>query len=252
MAPPKLVVLPVSPWSERARWALGHHGLAYRTVEHVPFIGEGRLRRLARRPTGRVTAPVLIDGDLVLTESWDIVKHADRLGAAARLIPADREAEVRGWVERADRSMGAGRALVVAAMLRSPEALDEGLPPAVPALVRRALRPVGRYGMRWFARKYGLALDDAAGSEGGLREGLDALRGALRGGSPHLLGAFSYADIAMATLLQGIAPVEGGHIPLGPATRRAWTRPALSAEYADLVRWRDDLYRRHRGGAAAR
>ena len=78
-----------------------------------------------------------------------------------------------------------------------------------------------------------------------MREGLDALRSALAKSSS-LLGAFSYADIAMATLLQGVSPVAGEYLPLGPATRAAWTRANLAADYADLLRWRDELYRTHR------
>src|SRR5262245_44456729 len=34
-----------SPWTERARWALDHHGIAYRFEEHVPVVGELALRR---------------------------------------------------------------------------------------------------------------------------------------------------------------------------------------------------------------
>src|SRR6188508_1450752 len=58
----RLVQLYYSPWSERARWALDHHGLAYETVEHVPFLGEIRLRRIVGKKAARATVPVLIDG----------------------------------------------------------------------------------------------------------------------------------------------------------------------------------------------
>ena len=79
-----------------------------------------------------------------------------------------------------------------------------------------------------------------------MRPALDRLRDALKS-SRYLLGTFSYADIVMATTLQGISPVGNGYIKLGPATRRAWTRPVLERDYADLVRWRDNLYAEHRG-----
>ena len=74
---------------------------------------------------------------------------------------------------------------------------------------------------------------------------LAELRAGLAGGD-HLLGRFTYADIVMATLLQGIAPVADRYIPLGPATRAAWTQPELLRDNADLVAWRDRLYERHR------
>src|SRR5262249_38106198 len=132
-APPRLVAAPISPWSERARWALDHHGITYRTLVHMPVIDERRLRRLAGNPAGRVTAPLPLDGDTVRRESWDIALYADRVGGASALIPAERADEVRRWVQLADDIAGEGRALVTAALLASPEALDETLPAEVPA-----------------------------------------------------------------------------------------------------------------------
>src|SRR5688572_25169899 len=123
--PLRLVVLPVSPWSERARWALDHHRLAYETIAHAPFLGELKLRRLTGSRTP--TVPVLIAGDRTITESWDIARYADREGHGTALIPPEREREVRTWTDLADLTKRRGRALVVGGLLASPEALDEGL-----------------------------------------------------------------------------------------------------------------------------
>jgi glutathione S-transferase len=112
------------------------------------------------------------------------------------------------------------------------------------------MRPVTRFGLRWFARKYELSPGETAEYEDKMRPALDRLRSAVKR-APYLVGRFSYADIAMASLLQGISPVGNGYIRLGPATRRAWTRPTLQAAYAELVRWRDNLYLDHRGRATA-
>jgi glutathione S-transferase len=247
----QLVQLHYSPWSERARWALDHHGIDYATVEHIPFLGERRLRRMAAKKGGRATVPVLIDGDTVLTESWDILRYADRIGTGAKLIPEAEKSDIRAWVELADRASTEGRALVVSSLLASEAALDEGLPFPLPTWLHAAMRPVTRYGLRWFARKYELSPGDAQQYEDRMRPALDRLRAAVAK-SPYLVGRFSYADIAMATLLQGISPVGSGYIRLGTATRRAWTRPALEAAYGDLIRWRDNLYLQHRGHAANR
>ncbi|WAS96011.1 glutathione S-transferase family protein [Nannocystis punicea] len=241
-----LVQLDISPWSERARWAFDHHGLAYTTVEHVPVIGERKLRRLVGRRDGPATVPVLIDGDAVIADSWDIARHAERIGSGAPLFPEGRLDEVRRWNDVADAAMRSGRALAVAATLRDPAALDESMPPQMPGWVRRLLRPINRQAMRWFARKYGLSLADLAPHEARQREGFDALRAGLTASAPYLLGSFSYADIAAATLLQGVQPVADEYLPLGPATRAGWTQPALAREYADLLKWRDELYRKHR------
>jgi glutathione S-transferase len=247
---PQLVVLHVSPWSERARWALDHHGIAHREIEHSPFLGERRLRRLLRQREGIATVPVLVDGDRVVPQSWDIAQHADRVGAGAPLFPPSQQGEIRAWTQRIDRACESARALVVAALLRSPAALDESLPAAIPRWLRPASRPITRYGTRWFARKYGLRLQATTEHEAALTEGLELLR-QRKGDAPYVLPAFSYADIVGATMLQSIAPVADEYLELGPATRAVWSRPALADRYADLLAWRDEIYRTHRRARAA-
>jgi glutathione S-transferase len=193
---------------------------------------------------------VLVDGGTVLADSWEIALYCDRRGSGSKLIPTSQERQVREWTELADATSSQGRALVVGALLGSDAALDEGLPFPVPRAIRPLLRPTTRFGLRWFARKYELSADGAAEHENKMRPALDRLEHAIKA-SPYLLGAFSYADIAMATVLQGIAPVGNGYIRLGPATRRAWTRPVLEQAYPNLIRWRDNLYLQHRGRAAS-
>lgn len=242
----RLIYLPVSPWSERARWALDHHGLSYTTSVHVPFLGERALRKLVGPGVTRATVPVLIADGVVLRESWDIALYADRAGTGTPLIPPDREAEVRRYTELADRMMASGRALVTDAMIQSPGALEEALPPEVPRWLRGLLRPVTRYTMRWFARKYGVSDVQRPARVAEIRAALLELRAALAAGSGTLLGGFTYADIVVATGLQGVSPVDHPAIRLGPATRQAWTVPELAGEFADLLAWRDRIYAEHR------
>jgi glutathione S-transferase len=246
MASPHLQLysLFLSPWSERARWVLEHHGLPYRKIEHIPFLGEGRLRRVLGNPKGRVTVPVLIADGQVLKDSWEIALYADRVGHGAPLI-GDAQLDVRRWHDLAEHAMSAGRALVISRSLASDEARDETV--VAPRFVRPLLRPIGRYAMRWFARKYALDLDPAraAAAAQPVREALDQLRREL-GGSEYLLGRFSYADIIAASLLQGVCPVSDRYLRIGAGTRRAWTQTELAASYTDLITWRDRLYEKHR------
>ncbi|MCS6971798.1 MAG: glutathione S-transferase domain-containing protein, partial [Leptospiraceae bacterium] len=62
----------------------------------------------------------------------------------------------------------------------------------------------------------------------------------------YLLGQFSYADITVAATLEFVRPVEDRFIPLKPALRAALTQEDLSAEFADLLEWRDQLYQEKR------
>jgi glutathione S-transferase len=242
----RLVVLRESPWSERAKWALDHHGLSYQTIHHTPFLGERRLRRLAGAPRKRVTVPILLAGDQTLIESWDIAHYADREGNGNKLIPHDHEADIQRWNDLADEAMSAGRALLVPVLLRNAKALDEQVPPFVPRWTRPLLRPFTRHATAWFGNKYGLHLEDAPAHLARMRTALEILRAALEKSSPYLLGDFSYADIVMAVSLQGVSPVDDRYIPLEPASRQVWTRSDLAAEFADLIAWRNQLYELHR------
>jgi glutathione S-transferase len=93
-------------------------------------------------------------------------------------------------------------------------------------------------------RTYATSADQEAHHESVVRQALDTLRAALAGGRDHLVAdRLSFADIAMAVSLQFILPVSDQYIELGPATRAAWTHPALAADHGDLLAWRDRLYR---------
>lgn len=231
-----------APWCEKARWALDYHRVPYEYTEHLPMVGEPALRIAARKWSGRVTVPLLVDGDEALMDSVAIARYAEQRGKAVPLFPTDHEDEIAAWNARSEALMTSGRAMLLPRIADSPAALGEQLPPFVPAALRGALRPVASNGVSYLARKYGTRAEDGAAHEARARAALDALRAALEDGREHLLGRFSFADITMATALQFILPVAQRYIALGPATREAWTHPALAAEYADLLTWRDRLY----------
>ncbi len=243
-----LVELPISPWTERARWALDHHKLTWQRVVHEPFIGEGKLKKLTQTTSGPATTPCLIEGDQRFTSSTAIARHADATGSGSKLIPAGQESAVERWVENAEHGSRAGRMVITRRLLDQPAALDEQLPAFLPGFVRPLLRPVTRYGTRWFAKKYALDIDDKdalAAAEAVACRHIDRVREGLAG-RPYLLESFSWADVVSCLLLQAVKPVQHPKYPLRPATRKQWEAPHLVDKYADLLRWRDDLYAQHR------
>jgi glutathione S-transferase len=242
---PALLSLHYSPWSERARWALDYHELEYRLVQHEPFLGERRLRKIVGKRVARPTVPVLVTDDAVLRDSWDIALYADTQGTREKLVPPSLEGSIRELNALAESTMVRSRGLVTAALLASNAALDEGLPRYVPAAARPLLRPVSRFGTRWFARKYGLDLSDLETPRQVLGETLALFRERY-GTRPYLFDRFTYADIVFCSLLQGVCPVDDRFLRLQPAWREAWTQPALVAEVGDLIRRRDRLYEEHR------
>ncbi len=245
-AHPRLYALPYSPWSEKARWALDHHHVAYEEIGHQLFIGDLRLRLLLHKPTGRVTVPLLDDRGVLFTDSLDIARHADAIGAGTPLFPKGREGEVEAWNRRSEEALSALRATMVLGLVDDPRAAKAALPKGIPEALAPLLVPVARRVMGTFAAKYNMR-ETAAKSAGKAEAVFDELAAALSGGRKYLLGdSFSYADITMALALQTVSPVDERFMAVGPGGREGWSRPDLAARYPELIAWRDELYTKHR------
>jgi glutathione S-transferase len=236
----RLYVMPYSPWSERARWALLHHRLPFQEVVHTPLVGELAIRMRARQLTGKVTVPLLRDGKRVVMDSLRIAEYADSRGHGTRLFPEGRAGDIARLNERAEVVFRAGRLKLLELGRVSDEIAREFLPPPLRALPFAATS--SRLGSRFIARKHGAAGKDA---DAVIRNGFLEVRQLLEGRA-FVFDAFSYADILAATTLQFLKPVEDRYVPLGPRTREGLTNPELVREFADLVAWRDALYAAHR------
>lgn len=231
-----------SPWTERARWALDHHGVAYTYHEHVPMLGEVLLRRKAR--TKKASVPLLADGADVVMGSFEIAKHAEKVGRGAPLFPRDKDSESARWADVAERMTRVGRALLLKRLLQSKAAQAEALPSFIPGGLRGAFAPTAGMAIRFLAKKYDVPEDAEAEVQHTLRPLLLELRAAIGKGTYILAPSFSVADLAMASTMQVIRPREAA--PLGPATRDAWTNERLTEEFGDLLDWRDAIYAKHR------
>lgn len=239
---PRLYALSYSPWSEKARWALDHHGVNYREVPYLPMLGEPLLRLRMRKLTGKVTIPVLLVDDQAIGDSHDIARYAEQVGSGAPLFPAGADEEIARWNDLSEQACHAGRALATARTAADSEALVEAVPRSVPAPLRRSM---GEVGVRFLERKYQLNDLDEAQHRDNARSALAAISDAL-GSRPTLLDGFSFADIAVAAALQLLWPVGDDQIRLGRNTRRCFTDQALVSEFPHLGPWRDALYASYR------
>lgn len=231
-----------SPWTQRARWALDHHGVVYRYREHAPMLKERALARRARKAgiTGTATVPLLITASGGRGDSWAIIRYADEIGSGASLRSTD--PAIAAWVEELEPLFAQTRVRVTGRTLRDRKALTEAAATAVPGFLAPLARPVAAMGARYLARKY--AFDPTAEEDlSDLRGALDRVRAQLDGGD-YLFEGFSAADIVTACLLNGVQPHSS--LPFGPATFAAWHVPALAEAYADLIGWRDRLFAAHR------
>jgi glutathione S-transferase len=246
-----LLGLSYSPWSEKARWALDVRRVPYRLRRYEPLLGEPELRARLRKPTGRVSVPVLlVDGGRALADSLAIARWADARGEGPTLFPPEHDAAIERWVRTSEDALSAGRALSLRRMLEDDDALLEMVPRPLRALRRPAIL-TARLGVERTLRKYGGRTKGAPAHEQLLAAVLDELRAALaarghaKGAPTTLLPAFTFADVAMAQALAFVSPPAFG-LRLGHASRRTFTDAQLAVRYADLLDWRDALYEAHR------
>lgn len=232
-----------SPWSEKARWALDHHGIDYRYREHVPVLGELALRVRLRAIRGRVSVPALLLDGGALRDSFDIARYADSIGKRRSLFPEEQGPAIAAWNARSEAALAAGRALYLDRLLRDPAAHVDMQPRAFPEWIRRGSAPLTGTAIAFMRRKYAIGPEVLAAAESTLDRELANLRKSLAQRGPFLLGeSLTYADIAMAVTLQFVAPVDTKYVPLGRSAIAVWTHPELAARYSDLVEWRDALY----------
>jgi glutathione S-transferase len=230
-----------SPWTHRARWALDHHGIAYRYHEHLPMLGEVLLRRKAKAK--KASVPLLADGDRTVMGSFEIARHAEANGRGASLFPRGRDAEIARWNDVAERMTNVGRAWVFKSLQSNRQAREEALPSFMPGAIRGVLAPTAGMAVAFLAKKYAVPIDLEMEVAQVMRPALEEVRKAL-GGKPYLLDSFSYADVTIACALQAVRPHD--RAPIGPGTRAAWTNEALASEFEDLLMWRDAIHRKHR------
>lgn len=70
----RLITIPMSHYCEKARWGLVRLGIAYREVRHLQVFHYPRTYWVSRGPS----VPVLIDGDVVVADSTNILKYLER------------------------------------------------------------------------------------------------------------------------------------------------------------------------------
>lgn len=240
-----LVGLTVSGWTEKARWALDHHRVAYRFQDYVPLIQERWLRKHVA-PGVKTSVPLLIDPPgPSIQGSYAIAKRAEALGQGSPLFPPEHLAAIDRWEATSEQVLDVARTYAMPRMIASRGAQAESLPKFLPAALRRLFAPTARLGMRYIMRKHQVPQSTEALIESTVVPALEKLRAAL-GGRPYLEGSFTYADITAAMMLMLLGPPADRHLPMGPATREVWTHEGLVARFPDLLAWRNTLYEQHR------
>jgi glutathione S-transferase len=212
---PVLITIPISHYCEKARWALDRAGVTYQERAHLQVLHWIPVTRAG----GKKTAPVLVWGDRVFTDSADILEEASAKGAPhLSLFPDDpaAAAEVRALQRDFDARLGPeGRRWMYNALRGQRDiAIAYGCT-GVPAWQRRALPFAYPLAARIIDRYLDVTPATAAGSEAEVRATFDDVAERLDDGRPYLCGErFSAADLAFASLAAPVLmPPEYG-VPL--------------------------------------
>jgi glutathione S-transferase len=204
---PTLWHLKVSPYNEKARWALDHKRVPHVRRAVTPI----RHDVVSRRVGGRGTMPVLVMDGRAIGDSSEIVAELERRAPEPPLYPADPVERARALEleELFDEQLGSYmRRLVLHHALRDADLLLGGFTPDLRGLPRRTLRaafPLARWNLR---RGFGIderRVEEAFGKLAATGERLRAELGA----SGYLVGdSFSVADLALASICAPAAAPE--------------------------------------------
>ncbi|MCB0875334.1 MAG: glutathione S-transferase family protein [Solirubrobacterales bacterium] len=247
--------IPVSHFSEKARWALDLKGIEHERrspppPSHIP------IALWLTRGAGH-TFPVLVLDGRAIGDSSAIIAALEELAPEPPLYPSDREErrralEIESWF---DAELGPyARSLVFHELRDSPGGFADFASPMLPGPVRksRAARSAGGL----MAKTYTQVRWRVAGAEAGERArsqvllALDRLERELEHGDGTYLvgGRFSVADLTAASLFAPVVqPPEGPEVAVE-------VPPSLEAFRASIAerpgyRWVEETFRRDRGDA---
>jgi glutathione S-transferase len=229
-----------SPWSERARWALLHHGVEFREKAHVSLVGELALRFRSRKWRGPVSVPLLVCPSGPVLGSRAIAEYADRCAGGSLLFPPHVLEAIRALDDAIEPLVDAGRTFALLTIKEHDDVAVAALPPLLRKLPFAAAS--ARLGSSFVGSKFGVSPERLAVR---FEEGLRFVEAQL-GGRDYVHGGFSYADILCASALQFVKPVDDRYIRLEPALRRRWTQGDWAFAFPALFEWRDALYAKHR------
>jgi glutathione S-transferase len=222
----RLVVIPISHYCEKARWALQRAGLAFREERHLQILH----RRAVRAAGGGHLTPVLVTPKGPISESSQIVEYASRhLPVESSLYPEPHAAAIRDFERELDAVFGVeSRKLFYEVGQRCGKAfLMEVNNQGAPLIERAMLRTSYPFAMRFLNRYLEIDAESVAAAERHVRETLDDVASRLDDGRPFLFAErFTAADLAFAALSSPLSyPAEYG-LPIPP---RSSVPPALDS-----------------------
>lgn len=247
---PTLWHIPVSHFSEKARWALD-----YKAIDHVrraPVPGSHIPIALWLTGGASVTFPLLQLEGRVIGDSTAIIAALEEHRPEPPLYPADPAQRARALEleDFFDEELGPyARLLAFHELINEPELFAELAALTVQSPLVRMRRVTGAYARAFTSLRYGAQRDDAAeAARAKIIVAMDRLEAELEaaGGEYLVGGSFTVADLTAAALFYPVVGPEQGPVPA-----EAPTPPGLEAFRESLADrpgfiWVEETFRRHR------
>lgn len=252
---PTLWQLEISHYSEKARWALAHKGVAHRRRSPLP--GTHIAAAFALTRGSETTFPILRLEGRTIGDSSAIVAALEQRFPDPPLYPADPEQRRRALEleEFFDEELGPyARLLPFHELVNEPEMFAEVASQAVPGPLGKAKGFIGFYARTYTSLRFGVRNEAAAETA---REkivaAMDRLDAELAAGDgEYLVGeSFSVADLTAASIFYPVVGPEGGPLPPDTPTPPAFERFRDGLRDRPGFAWVEEMFRRHRHPAAA-
>lgn len=249
MSDPVLWHIPVSHYSEKARWALDYKGVEHERRAPPPPLHMPVALTLTRG--SEKTFPVLALDDERIGDSTAIIAALERRFPQPPLYPSD-DGDRRRALELEDffdEQLGPQiRLLGFHELIRDPQRLEEFASQILPGPLGRA-RGLAAAGARSFVNlRYGVESEEAAQrAREAVLVALDRLEAEL-GEDDYLVGGrFSVADLTAAAMFYPLVrPAEGPQVLPEPQAMVEFRAPLRERRG---YRWVQEAYRRHRRAA---
>jgi glutathione S-transferase len=193
-----LITIPFSHYCEKARWALDRCGIAYREDGHLPLFHYVAVRRAGAKRS----VPVVVDNELLLTDSTDIIAWADARKPGT-LLPTDPTARAQALAleDDFDQQLGpATRRWAYYYMLPRKD-LDHLVTAGSPRWQGIALKWTRPVAVGWLRRSLRIDAGGVERSRKKIEEAFARVTELLSDGRRYLVGErFSVADLTFASL----------------------------------------------------
>jgi glutathione S-transferase len=246
---PLLWHIPLSHFSEKARWALDYKRIAHRRK----VLGADYLIR-AWRATGHGTLPILFLDGRAIGDSTHIIARLEERYPEPPLYPRDADARRHALAleDYFDEQLGpALRATIITPLFRhDPDVALHVLTTGMPEKAYRTLRPLLRIFPTYYRFRHKISDSNLETDRSTVNAALDRIEQE-RQGHAYLVGdAFTVADLTAAALLGALLQPPEIQYPL-----RVDLPPYLQDYRATLLQhpatqWAAGIYRLHRGHSA--